>query len=73
MSKQLLHSKQLKELRLTIFTLAESLEQFDEPLCKEDFKDSIGISPKLYFLDSKLSSDFSDFQHWRYDNFKDII
>ena len=41
MSKQLLHSKQLKELRLTIFTLAESLEQFDEPLCKEDFKDSI--------------------------------
>ena len=41
MSKQLLHSKQLKELRLTIFTLAESLEQFDEPLSKEDFKVSI--------------------------------
>jgi hypothetical protein len=41
MSKQLLHSKQLKELRLTIFTLAESLEQFDEPLSKEDFEVSI--------------------------------
>jgi hypothetical protein len=41
MSKKLSHSKQLKELRLTIFTLAELLEQLDEPLRNEDFKVSI--------------------------------
>ena len=53
--------------------VAYRLNYFDQAHFCKDFKDSIGISPKLYFLDSKLSSDFSDFQHWRYDNFKDII
>jgi AraC-like DNA-binding protein len=53
--------------------VAYHLNYFDQAHFCKDFKDSIGISPKLYFLDSKLSSDFSDFQHWRYDNFKDII
>jgi AraC-like DNA-binding protein len=53
--------------------VAYHLQYFDQAHFCKDFKDSIGISPKLYFLDSKLSSDFSDFQHWRYDNFKDII
>jgi hypothetical protein len=41
MSKQLLHSKQLKELRLSIFSFIYSLEQLDEQLSKEDFKVSI--------------------------------
>ena len=52
--------------------LAYHLEYFDQAhLCK-DFKDSIGISPKQYYLNSQLYSDFSDFQHWRYDSFGNI-
>lgn len=41
MSKKLFHSKQLKDLRLSIFSFIYSLEQLDEQLSKEDFKVSI--------------------------------
>jgi AraC-like DNA-binding protein len=53
--------------------VAYHLQYFDQAHFSKDFKDSTGISPKHYFLDSKLSSDFSDFQHWRYDSFENII
>ena len=39
----------------------------------KDFKDATGISPKQYFLDNKLSSDFSSFQHWSYDSIENLI
>ena len=53
--------------------VAYHLQYFDQAHFSKDFKDSTGISPKHYFLDSKLISDFSDFQHWRYDSFENII
>lgn len=53
--------------------MAYHLKYFDQAHFSKDFKDATGISPKHYFLDSKLSSDFSDFQHWRYDSFENII
>ena len=53
--------------------VAYHLQYFDQAHFSKDFKDSTGISPKHYFLDSKLSADFSDFQHWRYDSFENII
>jgi hypothetical protein len=49
------------------------LNYFDQAHFFKDFKNSIGISPKQYFLNSQLSSDFSDFQHWCYDSFENII
>ncbi len=52
--------------------LAYHLEYFDQAHFCKDFKDSIGISPKQYYLNSQLYSDFSDFQHWRYDSFGNI-
>jgi AraC-like DNA-binding protein len=53
--------------------MAYHLKYFDQAHFSKDFKDSTGISPKQYYLDSKLSSDFSDFRHWRYDNFENIV
>ncbi len=52
--------------------LAYHLEYFDQAHFCKDFKDSIGISPKQYYLNSQLYSDFSDFHHWRYDNFGNL-
>ena len=57
----------------TLTQIGYHLNYFDQAHFCKDFKDSIGISPKQYFLNSKLSSDFSDFQHWRYDSFETII
>lgn len=53
--------------------IAYQLKYYDQAHFSKDFKDATGISPKHYFLDSKLSSDFSDFQHWRYDSFENVI
>ena len=53
--------------------MAYQLKYFDQAHFSNDFKDSTGISPKHYFLDNQLSSDFSDFQHWRYDSFENAI
>jgi len=53
--------------------MAYHLKYFDQAHFSNDFKDSTGISPKHYFLDNQLSSDFSDFQHWRYDSFENAI
>lgn len=53
--------------------MAYHLNYFDQAHFCKDFKDSIGISPKQYFINSQLSTDFSDFQHWRYDSFGNII
>jgi AraC-like DNA-binding protein len=53
--------------------IAYHLNYFDQAHFCKDFKDSIGISPKQYFINSQLSNDFSDFQHWRYDSFGNII
>jgi len=50
--------------------LAFDLNYFDQAHFCKDFKDSTGISPKQYFNESQLSSDFSDFQHWRYRNYE---
>ncbi len=52
--------------------MAYHLNYFDQAHFCKDFKDSIGISPKQYFINSQLSNDFSDFQHWRYDSFGNI-
>jgi AraC-like DNA-binding protein len=57
----------------TFTQMAYHLNYFDQAHFSKDFKDSIGISPKQYFLNSQLSSNFSDFQHWRYDSFENII
>jgi AraC-like DNA-binding protein len=53
--------------------LAFELKYFDQAHFCNDFKDSIGISPKQYFSNNQLSSDFSDFQHWRFDSFGNAI
>jgi AraC-like DNA-binding protein len=53
--------------------MAYQLKYFDQAHFSNDFKDATGITPKQYFLDNQLSSDFSDFQHWRYDSFENII
>jgi AraC-like DNA-binding protein len=53
--------------------MAYHLKYFDQAHFSKDFKDSIGISPKQYFLDNQLSSDFSYFQHWSYDNLENLI
>ena len=53
--------------------MAYQLKYFDQAHFSNDFKDATGITPKQYFLDKQLSSDFSDFQHWRYDSFENII
>ena len=53
--------------------IAYHLNYFDQAHFCKDFKDSIGISPKQYYLNSQLYSDFSDFQHWDYDSFGNII
>ncbi len=52
--------------------MAYHLNYFDQAHFCKDFKDSIGISPKQY-VNSQLSTDFSDFQHWRYDSFGMIM
>jgi len=52
--------------------MAYHLNYYDQAHFCKDFKDSIGISPKQYFINSQLSTDFSDFQHWRYDSFGNI-
>ncbi len=53
--------------------MAYHLKYFDQAHFSKDFKAATGISPKKYFLDNQLSSDFSYFQHWRYDSFENII
>jgi AraC-like DNA-binding protein len=53
--------------------LAFELKYFDQAHFCKDFKDSTGISPKQYFSNNQLSSDFSDFQHWSYDSFGNAI
>ena len=53
--------------------MAYQLKYFDQAHFSNDFKDATGITPKQYFLDKQLSSDFSDFQHWRYDSFENVI
>jgi AraC-like DNA-binding protein len=53
--------------------VAYHLNYFDQAHFSKDFKDATGISPKQYFLDNKLSSDFSSFQHWSYDSIENLI
>jgi AraC-like DNA-binding protein len=53
--------------------IAYHLKYFDQAHFSNDFKEATGITPKQYFIDNQLSSDFSDFQHWRYDSFENII
>ena len=53
--------------------VAYHLKYFDQAHFSKDFKDATGISPKQYFLDNKLSSDFSSFQHWSYDSIENLI
>jgi AraC-like DNA-binding protein len=52
--------------------VAYHLNYFDQAHFSKDFKDATGITPKQYFVNSRLSSDFSDFQHWRYDSFGNL-
>jgi AraC-like DNA-binding protein len=53
--------------------MAYHLNYYDQAHFCKDFKDSIGVSPKQYFINSQLSTDFSDFQHWRYDSLENLI
>lgn len=53
--------------------MAYHLKYFDQAHFCNDFKAATGISPKKYFLDNQLSSDFFYFQHWRHDSFENII
>lgn len=78
--KDLIKIHRIKKVLGFQVTCEESLTQiayhfnyFDQAHFCKDFKDSIGISPKQYFINSQLSNDFSDFQHWRYDSFGNII
>ena len=69
--------KQALDLQITceesLTQIAYHLKYFDQAHFSNDFKAATGISPKKYFLDKQLSSDFSYFQHWRYDSFEKII
>ncbi len=49
--------------------IAYNFNYFDQAHFCKDFKDSIGISPRQYFINNQLGFDFSDFQHWRYESF----
>ena len=78
--KDLIKIHRIKEALDCQLTCEESLTQmayrlkyFDQAHFSKDFKDATGISPKQYFLKGQLSSDFSDFQHWRYDSFENMI
>ena len=78
--KDLIKIHRIKEALDCQLTCEESLTQmayhlkyFDQAHFSKDFKDATGISPKQYFSKGQLSSDFSDFQHWRYDSFENMM
>lgn len=49
--------------------LAYSSGYFDQAHFIHEFKDAIGITPKKYFQNKKLTFDFYNFQRWGYDSF----
>ena len=49
--------------------LAYHLQYFDQAHFIHDFKESIGLTPKQYFSNTKLTFDFYNFQRWSYDSF----
>lgn len=49
--------------------MAYHLKYFDQAHFIHDFKDSIGLTPKQYFSNKKLTFDFYNFQRWSYDSF----
>jgi len=65
--KKALDYKEHSEESLT--QLAYYLKYFDQAHFIHDFKDSIGLSPKQYFSNTKLTFDFYNFQRWSYDSF----
>lgn len=49
--------------------MAHNLKYFDQSHFIHDFKDSLGLTPKQYFSNKKLTFDFYNFQRWSYDSF----
>lgn len=49
--------------------LAYSLHYFDQAHFIHDFKDAVGLTPKQYFRNKKLTFDFYNFGRWRLDSF----
>lgn len=69
--KKALNYREYGEESLT--QLAYHLQYFDQAHFIHDFKDSIGITPKQYFTNSKLTFDFYNFKRWSYDSFATSI
>jgi AraC-like DNA-binding protein len=65
--KRALHSKLNDEESLT--QLAYSLDYYDQAHFIHEFKQSIGVTPKLYFQNQKLTFDFYNYKRFSYDSF----
>jgi AraC-like DNA-binding protein len=53
----------------SLTNLAYSLNYFDQAHFIHDFKDAVGLTPKQYFQNEKLTFDFYNFGRWRLDSF----
>ena len=65
--KKALNVKEHNEESLT--SLAYNLQYFDQSHFIHDFKDAIGLTPKQYYFNQKLTFDFYNFQRLSYDSF----
>ena len=65
--KQVLHTKEHTDESLT--SLAYKLNYYDQSHFIHEFKQAIGLTPKQYFENEKLTFDFYNFQRWSLDSF----
>jgi AraC-like DNA-binding protein len=68
--RRILNSKDSDAESLT--NLALKLEYFDQSHFIHDFKEAIGLSPKNYFNNKKLTFDYYNFGRWNDDSFDAI-
>jgi AraC-like DNA-binding protein len=69
--KRALQNKNSDEESLT--ELAYSLDYYDQSHFIHDFTNVIGMTPKKYFDNKKLTFDFYNFARWRIDSFDETI
>lgn len=62
-----LEAKNVNEQSMT--KLAYCLDYFDQAHFIHDFKEAVGLTPKQYFQNEKLTFDFYNFGRWRSDSF----
>ena len=68
--KSALDTRQYNEESLT--RLAYSLNYYDQSHFIHEFKDAVGVTPKNYFNNKKLTFDFYNFQRWDMDSFDEL-